>query len=462
MNSAGVVRVDGHARVQVGNSYSTIYNHLDPNSHLNDSRLDDAQKVKARIDFLQQLCTSPYEDRKNRNPKRADGTCEWFTAHGLFQNWQLETSALLWVSADPGCGKSVLARYLVDDVVPPSATRTTCYFFFKDDFDDQKVLEGALCCILHQLFYQKPALLSDEILGDFRKEGEQLFTSFDKLWNILIRATSNCTHGEIICIIDALDECVDQTRLAAALTKLHSKGQGVSTLKFLVTSRPYHHIQEGFQDLKDSQPTIHLSGESQEEVDKIALEITITIKQRIDELCKKLQLSLEEKQILQEEFAAVNHRTYLWTHLVFESIKDAALLSKHDLRASIRDLPHTVEEAYNKILRKSHDLAKARKILHIVVAADRPLRLEEMAAVLALRDSHRSHKDLEQDILSSDRLHIAIRKTCGLFVVIRNSEIFLLHQTAREFLVRLPTISPKVRSPSLEWQHLLDPKSRTV
>ncbi len=295
---------------------------------------------------------------------------------------------MLWVSADPGCGKSVLARYLVDNILPTrDVTRTTCYFFFKDDFDDQKTLEGALCCILHQLFIQRPALLSDEILGDFIEE-KQLFT-FNRLWDMLIKAANHHDdHGEIICILDALDECERPTPLAVALTRLYSKGKRASTLKFLVTSRPYLRIQREFQHLKDSQPTIHLSGEGQEEMDKIAREITMSIEQRIEELCKKLQFAREEKQILYEELATVKHRTYLWVYLVFAVIEEAAVfLSRADLRASIRNMPHTVEEAYDKILRRSYDPDKARKILHIIVAADRPLRLTEMAGALAFRRS---------------------------------------------------------------------------
>ncbi|KAH8194386.1 hypothetical protein TruAng_011453 [Truncatella angustata] len=459
MNSAEVIRADGHARVQVGDSYSVIHNYPYSNRYLADSHLTETDKAKVRNEFLQRLFTSPYEKRKNRNPERADGTCEWFTAHRLFQNWREETSALLWVSADPGCGKSVLARYLVDDLFPSSATRTTCYFFFKDDFDDQRTLEGALCCILHQLFTQKPVLLSDEILENFREEGEQLFTSFPKLWDILMGATRNQNHGEIICIIDALDECMDQTHLANALTQHYSKGKGMSTLKLLVTSRPYLRIQRHFQNLKQSHPTIHLSGESQEETDKIAQEIAITINQRIEELCTRLQLSVQEKNILQAELATGNHRTYLWVHLVFPVVEEAVFLNNRDLIASIRNLPRTVEEAYDNILRKSQHPVKARKILHIVVATDRPLHLTEMAAVLAFQgDSHRYHKDLERDLLSPERLLIMIREACGLFVVIQDSRVFLLHQTAKEFLIQSSLGSSDVRSFSLEWRHSLDLK----
>ncbi|KAM0514100.1 hypothetical protein ACHAPE_007190 [Trichoderma viride] len=64
-------------------------------------------------DVLRRLYTTPYEDRKNRNPTRVPGTCEWFTSHELFKEWQdSRSSRLLWVSADPGCGKFLKTRAL--------------------------------------------------------------------------------------------------------------------------------------------------------------------------------------------------------------------------------------------------------------------------------------------------------------------------------------------------------------
>src|SRR4029077_6781138 len=109
---------------------------------------DPAQRVK-ETEILKSLDKSPYRERKDRNPDRIQGTCEWFVAHELFQDWnRSRSSRMLWVSADPGCGKSVLAKYLVDSVLPTTESRTTCYFFFKDDFEDQRTVVNALCCIL--------------------------------------------------------------------------------------------------------------------------------------------------------------------------------------------------------------------------------------------------------------------------------------------------------------------------
>src|SRR5207247_2641410 len=40
------------------------------------------------IKILNKLHTSPYRDRKDRNPDRIPGTCEWFVEHKLFRDWQ--------------------------------------------------------------------------------------------------------------------------------------------------------------------------------------------------------------------------------------------------------------------------------------------------------------------------------------------------------------------------------------
>lgn len=62
--------------------------------------------------------TSDYNRQMKLNPGRVRGTCEWFCNHAVFKQWLRTDAGLLLVSADPGCGKSTLARYLVEDVLP--------------------------------------------------------------------------------------------------------------------------------------------------------------------------------------------------------------------------------------------------------------------------------------------------------------------------------------------------------
>jgi ankyrin repeat domain-containing protein 50 len=144
-------------------------------------------------------------------------------AHELFQDWQQSSSSrMLWVSADPGCGKSVLAKYLVDSILPTTESRTTCYFFFKDDFEDQRTVVNALCCILLQLFRQKRILLSEMVLKRLEVDGDKFTNSFSELWDTLLGAAEDKNAGEIVCLLDAIDECENSGRvqLAQALCKL--------------------------------------------------------------------------------------------------------------------------------------------------------------------------------------------------------------------------------------------------
>jgi ankyrin repeat domain-containing protein 50 len=188
-------------------------------------------------------------------------------------------------------------------VLPSTKSRTTCYFFFKDVFEDQRSAASALCCILRQLFIQNDALLSGKILERFKADGEKLIGSFRDLWDILTSAAIDHNAGEIVCILDALDECEDEGRsqIAEALRKLYWTGKSKFALKFLLTSRPYIYIQQDFQFLKSLLPTIHLSREDEVELEKISQEINIFIKSRVEGIGANLQLLPEEQQLLKDE-----------------------------------------------------------------------------------------------------------------------------------------------------------------
>ena len=90
----------------------------------------DAKSAKSRQKVLQCLVKSvdssgqsiDYESYRTRNPPRVPGTCTWFLEHPKFKVWRSESSSsLLWLSADPGCGKSVLASFLVEELQTTSS-----------------------------------------------------------------------------------------------------------------------------------------------------------------------------------------------------------------------------------------------------------------------------------------------------------------------------------------------------
>ena len=176
------------------------------------------------------LYTCPYIDRKDINIKRVEGTCNWFTNHPRFKYWiESESSRLLWVSADPGSGKSVLLKYLVDEVVKPSTNKIVCYFFFKEGFEDSDNATDAICALLRQLLLQRPELMQGSLIGKLERDAKYLVQSFGELWRAFMISAAKLVDCQIICILDALDECKENKLLINALNEFYLSDSGMPT-----------------------------------------------------------------------------------------------------------------------------------------------------------------------------------------------------------------------------------------
>lgn len=391
-----------------------------------------------------------YKEAKDRNRIRVPGTCEWFIQHALFRQWRSSNAhGMLWVSADPGSGKSVLARHLVDHVLPDT-NAVICHFFFKDDFEAQKSAKNAVSSILHQFFAQQWQLLSTEIVDLFESGGGHTAGTLPHLWDVFLSALSQPTpdsshQRNVVCVLDAFDECsrTEQLELARILGDFYRAAADVDArkspfnLKFVVTSRPYEHIRQEFGPLGDiGLPVIHLSGEEGVESEEIEAEIGQFIESKVNELELRFKLEKDQTGLLLESLHGVRNRTYLWAYLTLDMIQDH-LSSKRDVRDITFNLPPSVKAAYQSILAKAPSNAEEReqqtKLLQIVVAATRPLTLQEMHFALSLKKTHRSYDDVP--IMRENSFRERVRNICGLFVTIIDSKIYLLHQTAREFLV---------------------------
>jgi hypothetical protein len=393
--------------------------------------------------------TSAYEKHKNINPDRVDGTCKWVLNHPQYGKWRDNSHHdLLWISADPGCGKSVLSKSLVDNELGNTETHTVCYFFFKDN-EEQDGLSTALCALIHQLFTSQPRLIRHALPAWNRTEA-RLRQEVDELWRILVAAGTDSEAHSITCVLDALDECQDsdRDRLITMLSEFWMRNsssvpQG-GCLKFLITSRPYNDIRDSFQRALSTLPVIHLRGE--DENDQIHQEIDLVIRLRVPEIVDVLEISPETKDRLESKLLAMEHRTYLWLYLAIEGIRSIYRDSLRPDEESIESLPSTVEGAYEKILERVTDRVRntVYQVLQIVVGARRPLTVDEMAVALSVATTPHLETELDRNI-NKDHLERHIRQWCGLFVFINHSKIYLIHQTAKEFLLK--SGSAKVMNP---------------
>ncbi|UKZ48830.1 hypothetical protein TrVGV298_003065 [Trichoderma virens] len=360
-----------------------------------DDQLQEIQRL--RIEILQEMkkdredqkerellgdlasMSGDYERYKNINPERVPRTCMWFLTDERFHNWRESKSGdLLWVSAGPGCGKSVLSKSLIDEghlnpettVTISSSTITVsesiiCYFFFKDGGEGKMDNAHALCAILHQLFIHIPQLMA-RALASHKTYGQDLMQRTDELWRILVDC-ANLSPLPIICLLDALDECKENEGIGL-INKLwdlyrHTNSATPMKLKFFITSRPYETLKMQFDRLTATSAYLHFDGDDKS--GQIAQEINLVIDVKVHHITGGF--SAEDRNKIAEKLKSMENRTYLWLYLTIEIIeKNIATYSRRpDMEEFLSKLPSTVSDAYEKILSRSQDGRKVEALLQI-------------------------------------------------------------------------------------------------
>ncbi|KAL9040923.1 MAG: hypothetical protein Q9214_004294, partial [Letrouitia sp. 1 TL-2023] len=416
---------------------------------------------------LQSFCPSgiDYQSQKDQNPRRVADTCLWTLQNPKYLEWRdNDVKRLIWISADPGCGKSVLARCIIDEDLPnafPTAPpKRILYYFFKDTSLEQRSVSRALCAVLHQLFTFYPRLIR-HALQKYSERGAALSTTLPELWSIFIRATADPTAGKVICVFDALDESDEQERstLIEYLEDFYLRQRtspSTSHLKFLVTSRPYFNIRRGFDKLLEASSNIELAGN--DESTSIQKEIDLVIEYKVLNLQRENRLMPEVANYLKKRLHGIEHRTYLWLHLLWKIIRDTLSGTKSEMDRLIDNLPNGIQESYEILLEKCPDRDFARRLLQIVLVAARPLTLEEVDVALHVNKQTLSYTELDRE--GTDRLRDTLPSRCGLMVSVVEDKVYFIHQTVKEFLLKKDSTRCSI---SRIWQQSLELKeSHTV
>jgi len=388
-----------------------------------------------------------YDEFMDRNPSPAQGTCGWFMNDKRVLDWEEGEKDFLLVKAMPGQGKSVLARSLVHQWRARSQG-TVCHFFFKDTNTTQRRADRALCAILHQLL-KDDWELALKIKADVEKLGSDLTSSVTELWRLFQTVVLETKKGPVICVLDALDECQeddDHRRLLLdALTAVCKPARGKldNRLKILATTRPLPTIVVRFSKL----PNISLDPSENHGV--LADEINVVIEQNVARMASDKGWSSSLRARIEKELKGVGtpQYTYLWLRLVFEILDEELVLPDDDWIDLIRELPQTVNSAYEKLLGNVKPRMKpaVRALLSIILCSTRPLEIREMNVALGVASGTTNVTMAYID--GVDRFKSWINSNCGFFVQIYRDKVQFIHQTGKEFLIEVPAGSVEA-----EWQ----------
>lgn len=422
------------------------------------------RRAKEEADFLRSLHSCEYEFNKDINPEAVEGTCQWFFGNPKYLSWQTEDSQkLLIVSLGPGCGKSVLARHLINSHTsaplmrfPDSVTvPNVCYFFFKEMDEHSRNAKDALRAILHQLLVQFPNLRAPT-LGLY--SSTQHHFTYDATVNLLLEVLALKETGPMIFVIDALDECepIFRSRFLDELTTLLLKPFASRKLKMIFTCRPQSDITDIFTKRGPLQGHVQIVGEASSEQDAISCAINSFIDNKIDtfqELRARRRGAIDDADThLRKWLHQHEDRNYLWISRTFLQLEQNAALPLHDLKKIIDTLPDTIEQIYENILMKCSNMEKAQSLLHIVVAAIRPLTAHEINILLSMHECDECLDDVS--LIPELCLSKILQELCGFFVNVVNDRVYLHHPTAKEFLQQRPYMVDQV-SGAWIWKHSL-------
>ncbi|KAG7403730.1 Vegetative incompatibility protein HET-E-1 [Fusarium oxysporum f. sp. rapae] len=370
-----------------------------------------------------------------------DGTCVWFLGVPEYVQWlESQSSSLLWISGDPGCGKTTLATFLIDSI---DQDYLTTYFFFDWSTEDQVDGTALLFALIHQLLQADPALAPIAEKHVHRLNLENLCDIFGAIVSAPERK-----HQRIVCVVDALDEC-EAVSMTKAITFLASLIPRVGWLKLAVTSHRNQHFDKVFSNLP-AHHQIHLT----DHAEHIRQDIEKFIRARCVQVLEIMDCHDDMRRDIEEELIKRSDNTFLWVDMVLEQLETNPHAWLEFFVPTLRSTDK-LDGLYNSTFERSKAPGALLRTLSIIAASQRPLTLDEIDVALAVQPDDRSIRQ----VLKRSCVDITeyLDDVCGPFIRIRDGEVSFRHKTATEFLLRSADVPrPPVGNGMYQYKGCLD------
>ena len=356
------------------------------------------------------------DDFMGVDARRLSGSCEWLMERKSFQRWRdLSINAhIYWISAKPATGKTVLSGFIVKYL---KELGEDCAFYFFDYGDKVKAtISFWLRSMAWQMAIKHPEILmtvfeicsKDDQLAkaDYRTVWRKLF--LDGLLRVKIDRPQ-------YWVIDALDECRSDFELVSLLLKVSE----MLHVRIVVTSRNKY---ESYSQIIPSKINV-ISEEILE--DDTKLDISLYLKAS---MCFLPSVNEGDRQNTVVKILEKSAGCFLWVNLVMKELRQVHTAA--EVFQVLEDVPSDMDELYSRILnsmsKTPYGKILAKAILTWTVCSARPLTTEELYHALQL--------DIKDSI---DSIEKSITSCCGQLVYVdTRSRVHMVHQTARDFLLR--------------------------
>ncbi|KAG5820388.1 hypothetical protein H9Q74_000623 [Fusarium xylarioides] len=340
---------------------------------------------------------------------------DWILQHDDFKSWERgETSRILWISGEPGKGKTMLMCRIVDDLSP----RTKVSYFFCEANEPNtnnatSVLRGLIYLLIQQ---------DDVAMSCFEKEcqryGTQYFEnrsfSLTQLRKAFIAILTALIPKPVYLAVDALDECVEGQ---GALLEIITGNSHLQNVKWVVSSRNKPLIMEYLE-----RASISISLERNDI--SVSAAVTEYTKYKAKLLFERKQYEEQMMQQVMDLLFSKAQSTFLWVSLACEML---AKRESFDPVGVLGDFPPGLDSLYKMMLDEVRSASSYRiyqQIMAVVLTVLRPISMHELQSLAPLFP-----KGLRKDKM------IEVIRYCGCFLSVRESFIYFVHESAKDFLL---------------------------
>ncbi|KAH9967018.1 hypothetical protein BJV74DRAFT_968858 [Russula compacta] len=367
-----------------------------------------------------------------------DGTAMWFIQGSTFRDWKKD-GTLLWIRGRPGAGKSILCSAVIEDIKNMREVTAALVAYYYFDFKDasKRDLRGFLVSILSQL-------------GD----------DCDRCWDVLHELYTACRDGSkqpsdaalakclktmvklpgqvpIFIVLDALDECPSNTGTPSAREEVLDFLEdlvkaNMSNLFICITSRPEQDIQTVLNPLTSPSCRVSLHEESGQRED-----INGYVRSFVEKDRSMRRWREEDRELVITTLSERANGMFRWVYCQLDTLRRCMPSS---ICKALDELPTTLDGTYKRMLEEipEEKWQHAHRLFQCLVAAIRPLHVEELAEILAISFEGDVGANLMEGWRPENAEDAVVSACSALITVIedkRSKIVQFSHFSVKEFLI---------------------------
>ncbi|KAI0162959.1 WD40-repeat-containing domain protein [Pestalotiopsis sp. NC0098] len=339
-------------------------------------------------------------------------------------------SRLLWISGDPGKGKTMLLCSIIDEL-ESDGSNCISYHFCEASSDILSSAVSVLRGLIWKLVEQEP-LLVKYVRKKYDASGKALFSD-GNAWNALKEIATAIFQDPAVegatIIIDALDECTSNRDSLLEFIVSSSK------VRWIVSSR--HHYTDIEKRFKQAKHMARLTLEDNR--DAVDQAVRAYIKHKVDHLDLLREFGTKTRDDVSRYLTDNAQGTFLWVALVCSELAKEEVTREAHVMAKLKSFPRELDKLYQRMLQKistSMDAAICYGILSLTSTVYRPVTLDELGGFVHFIDDRSQagtrikNTELEKIIDSSGSF---------LDVSPKDGTVSFVHKSARDFLLQTPS-----------------------